>query len=201
VLLTPGDLEPRSVAAFLARLAPLFAVGLPGLLVREERLLDRALVELVGALRGLSGARLPWLALHDRLHLVAPLGASALHIGFRSLPPALARATLAQHIALGLSTHAADDARSWTAADYLFHGPVNATPSKAGRLEPIGVAGLARAVRASPRPVLALGGIRPGDVRALLAAGAHGVAVRGGVLASPEPARALARYLAELPPS
>jgi thiamine-phosphate pyrophosphorylase len=198
LLLTPGDLEPPSVAPFLAQLAPLLDAGLPGLLVREERLLDRAFLDLAAAIRALLRGRALWLGVHDRAHLAESTGARAVHLGFRSLPPRLARDEIEPGVALGLSTHADDDPSAWGEADYLFHGPVHATPSKAGWKAPIGVEGLARAVRASPRPILALGGVLPEHVSELLAAGAHGVAVRAGVLASPAPARALERYLAEV---
>jgi thiamine-phosphate diphosphorylase len=195
IALTPGDLAPGSCARFLESFERALEAGLPGLLVREPGLTDRALLELVRQLRARQDGRELWLGLHDRAHLVRAAGASALHLGFRSLPPAPLRAWLGPGLPLGLSTHAGDDPRSWEAADYLFHGPLHATPSKQGRLAPIGFEGLERAVRASTRPLLALGGVAPCDVGPALALGAHGVAVRAGILGAADPGAAAGAYL------
>jgi thiamine-phosphate pyrophosphorylase len=198
IALTPGDLAPASAARFLRAFERALAAGLPGLLVREPGLGDRAYLELVRELRVRQGERELWLGLHDRAHLVRAAGAAALHLGFRSLPCELLRPWLGPGPALGLSTHAGDDPRPWEAADYLFHGPLHETPSKHGRLAPVGLAGLARALRASSRPLLALGGVRPQDVGPALAAGAHGVAVRAGILGARDPGAAAAAYLQAL---
>ena len=198
IALSPGDLA-REDGAFLAALERALAAGLPGLLLREPRLSDRAYLELgraVGRLRA-SQAGL-WFAVHDRAHLAAELGADALHLSFRSLRPAELRPWLEPRLALGLSTHAHDDAAAWAEADYLFHGPFRSTPSKAGRLEPVGFAGLERALARARRPLLALGGVTPADVRQIRALGAHGVAVLSGVLGAQDPARATRAYLAPL---
>jgi thiamine-phosphate diphosphorylase len=193
VALSPGDLRDDSGAAALAFLAALeraLGAGLPGLLLREPQLADRDFLALGERVRKLSARAGAWLAVHDRAHLAAALGADALHLGFRSLAPRELRPWPAgAHpcgIALGLSTHAHDDPRAWADADYLFHGPLHATPSKAGRLEPVGADGLARALAATTRPIRALGGVTPG------------VAVRAGLLPAADPAAATRAYLAGL---
>jgi len=199
IALSPGDLETRPAAGFLAALEDALAAGLPGLLLREPRLGERAYLELGRAVAALR-ARFPalWLGVHDRAHLARALGADALHLGFRSLAARELRPWLGSEIALGLSTHAGDDPESWDGADYLFHGPLHATPSKAGRQGPVGLAGIARAVRVARRPLLALGGVTPADLAPLVRAGAHGAAVRAGILAAPDPARATRAHLAAL---
>lgn len=199
IALSPGDLAAGKHRSFLAALEHSLAAGLPGLLLREPLLSDRAYLELgraVGELR----ARHPgsWLAVHDRAHLAAELGADAVHLSFRALRPAELRPWLDARLVLGLSTHAQDDARAWSEADYLFHGPLHATPSKAGRLAPLGFEGLERALVAARRPLFALGGVTPADVPRALALGAHGVAVLSGILPSPDPARATQAYLEAL---
>lgn len=198
VALSPGTLERGGRAGFLSALVAALEAGLPGLLLREPGLSDRALLALgleVGALR----ARVPfWFALHDRAHLVAALDAAALHLSFRSLTPSAARTALAAEVTLGLSTHALDARADWRGADYLFHGPLHATPSKVGRLAPVGFDGLAQAVADAPVPLLALGGVRAEDVARVRTSGAHGVAVLSGILCAADPARATAAYLAEL---
>lgn len=199
IALSPGELEVGGFRAFLAALERALEAGLPGVLLREPRLTDRAFLDLgreVVRLRAFQPAL--WLAVHDRAHLAAELGADALHLSFRSLRPAELRPWLDPELALGLSTHAHDDPGEWAGADYLFHGPLHATPSKTGRLEPVGFAGLKRALALARRPLLALGGVRPADVREVRRLGAHGVAVLSGVLGAADPARATAAYLESL---
>ena len=199
IALTPGDLALGGFGAFLEVLERALAAGLPGVLLREPRLSDRAFLDLgreVMRLRALRPAL--WMAVHDRAHLAAELGADALHLSFRSLRPAELRPWLDPRLALGLSTHAHDDPGAWAEADYLFHGPIHATPSKAGRLEPVGLAGLERALARARRPLFALGGVRPTDVRELRRLGAHGVAVLSGVFGARDPARATGAFLETL---
>ncbi|MBI5431932.1 MAG: thiamine phosphate synthase [Planctomycetes bacterium] len=194
--LSPGDLGRATVERFLAAASRARAAGLAGIVLREPALDEHAYVELARRLRAkFAGA---WLAVHDRAHLALPLGADAAHVGFRSLAPAVLRTWLDPKLALGLSTHADDNARAWADADYLFHGPVFDTPSKRGLVEPIGLAGLVRAKGRTTRPTWALGGIRPDRVRDVLATGVQGVAVRAGIFDAADPARAVASLLAAL---
>jgi thiamine-phosphate pyrophosphorylase len=197
VALTPGDLLPAAVPRLLAALEAATAAGLPGLLLREPAWSDRALLELALTLRERMAAP-RWLAVHDRTHVALAARADAVHLGFRSLAPALVRGLAGASLALGRSTHAGDLEPWWRGADYLFHGPVHATPSKQSWKEPIGIAGLQRACAATDLPVLAIGGLRPADARAALAAGAHGLAVRAGILAADDPGDACEGYLRAL---
>lgn len=193
VALSPGTLAAGATAPFRAALARARAAGLPGLLLREPGLTDRAFLALAREVRAAGG----WLALHDRAHLAAEVGADAVHLSFRSLRPS-ELAWLPRGIARGLSTHAHDEPRDWEGADYLFHGPLHATAGKPVALAPLGLAGLARARARTARPILALGGVQPTDVGALLAAGLHGVAVRAGILGAPDPGAATRAYLEAL---
>jgi len=197
VALSPGTLAPGGAGPFLATLEGALAAGLPGLLLREPGLSDRAFLALARELRARCAAAGCWLALHDRAHLAAELAADAVHLSFRSLRPR-ELAWLPRGIARGLSTHAQDETREWEGADYLFHGPLHPTPGKPVVLAPLGHAGLARARARSALPMLALGGVQPADVPLLRAAGLHGVAVRAGILGAPDPAAATRAYLEAL---
>jgi len=61
-------------------------------------------------------------------------------------------------------------------ADYLFFGPVFATPSKEAYGLPQGLERLAEVCRSVPIPVLAIGGITVANASACLAAGSSGIA-------------------------
>ncbi len=198
VALTPGVARPAHAAVDeLVRAArAAFAAGLRGLVLRESSLPDREYLELAVRLRALFAVRDgAWLCLHDRPHLAVAVGADAVHVGGASLAPADVRAWLAPEIALGLSTHAGDDARTWSAADYVFHGPLHAT-TKPGARPPIGYAGLQRAVAASARPVWALGGIEPEHAVEIASCGAQGLAVLSGLWARADVAARTREYVA-----
>jgi thiamine-phosphate pyrophosphorylase len=201
--LTPGDLAPGESRGILATIGRALEAGLPGLLLREPRWSDRELLELARELRSACDGAGAWLAVHDRAHVALAAGADAVHLGFRSLAPALLRGVLGERVALGLSTHTGDDPDTWRAADYLVHGPLRATPSKQAGTpawrEPIGLDGLRDTCESTETPVLAIGGVRPEDVGPALDAGAHGVAVLSGILAAADPAAATRAYVEALP--
>jgi len=199
--LSPGDLAEAELPGFLARLRRAVEAGLRGLLLREPQLEDRSFLELARSVRAqlaeTHGAH-AWLGLHDRVHLVLAAGAQGVHLGFRSLRPRELPHELLGGAAVGLSTHAADETAQWSGADYLFHGPVNPTPSKLGLVEPIGADGLAAGVARAPVPVWALGGLGPEHVALALEAGARGVAAISALWSPDDPAPTVTAFLEAL---
>ena len=189
--LTPGDLGEGSATAFLGRVERAVAGGLEALLLREPQLSERAYLALGRALRGLVRV----LVLHDRAHLVPELRADALQLGFRSLPPAIARELVGPGVALGFLAHAGDTHEQRAGADFLLVGPVLSTPTKEGLLEPLGFEALARECAREARPIWAIGGVQPEHVAQARAAGASGIAVRSGVFGAADPASAVRSYL------
>jgi thiamine-phosphate pyrophosphorylase len=204
--ITPGTLDARGARGFAGSIERAASAGLSGVLVREPGLSDRDTLALARRLREVldrasSHTAPAWLALHDRLHLAAACGADGVHLGYRSLPVAEARAILPRGLSLGFSAHAHDDPAAWDAADYLFFGPVLDTPSKEGLVEPTGFEGLTQAVeRAGQKPVLALGGLQPKHAARVRETGAAGLAVLRGVLGAEDPAGATRDYLAAWSP-
>lgn len=199
IALSPGDLERASAARLVDALERACAAGLPGFLLREPRLSDREYLELARSLEDLRRRhRGLWFAVHDRAHLARALAADAVHLSFRSLRVEELRPWLGPATALGLSTHAHDDPRAWRGADYVFHGPLRATPDKEHAQAPVGMQGLERAARAAPCPAYALGGVCAEDARELVARGLHGVAVRSRLLGAAEPGVATRTYLEQL---
>jgi len=194
--LTPGTLgagDARAAAELVQRVRAAVDGGLAGVLLREPGLADGELLALARELRERFGEL--WLGLHDRPHLARAADVRAVHLGGRSLPPRAVRPWLPAEIAIGLSTHADDEAADWDGADYLFHGPVHPTPKPRPRA-PVGPAGLARAVDRAVVGVWGLGGIGPEQVAEVLKAGARGVAVLSGILPAADPRAAAQRYAA-----
>ena len=120
---------------------------------------------------------------NDRLDVALAERAGGVHLGENSLPLAEAKRlanTQAQNhdFLFGVSCHSLEAAKSAASdgADYLFFGPVFATPSKAAFGTPQGIEQLAEACRTVSIPVLAIGGITLENSSACLAAGASGIA-------------------------
>lgn len=150
--------------------------------------------EVVGVCRPL-GARV---AVNDRVDVALAAGADGVQLGERSLPVAVVR-RIAPGLRIGASIHDLDGARRADAAgaDWLTFGHVYATASHPGE-PPRGLDALQAVARSTRRPVVAIGGIGPEQVPAVLAAGAAGVAVISAILAAPGPAAATLSLRREL---
>jgi thiamine-phosphate pyrophosphorylase len=122
------------------------------------------------------------LLVNDRLDVAWAARAAGLHLGENSLPISeatrwRARSQRADFL-VGASCHSLPAAAQAAAAgaDYIFFGPVFATPSKQAFGAPQGLQKLAQVCRAVSVPVLAIGGITPENAAACLHAGAAGIA-------------------------
>jgi thiamine-phosphate pyrophosphorylase len=118
--------------------------------------------------------------LNDRADLALEVGADGVHVGQDDAPVSLVRRLLGPGAIIGLSTHEPAQLAAALGEDvnYLSAGPVEATPTKPGRAG-TGVEYASEAVRRSPWPVFVTGGVSPGCVDALAAAGVrHFVVVR-----------------------
>ena len=106
--------------------------------------------------------------------------ADGVHLGQDDLSPLIARRLAGERIIIGRSTHGREELdRSLTEPiDYVSAGPVEATPTKAGR-EPTGLNYLEYATKTACVPVFVTGGVTPEKIPTLAAAGArHFVVVR-----------------------
>jgi len=161
---------PEDEQALLARrlLPPIHAVA------------ARLLIHGDAALAGLAGA--------DGVHLSAGADAAA------------ARARLGRDKLIGISIHSVGEATAIVPAhvDYALAGPAFETASKPGYGPEIGHKGLAEIACAAPVPVLAIGGINALRVPELIAAGAAGVAVMGGVMRASDPGTEVRGLIAAL---
>ncbi|MET8367497.1 thiamine phosphate synthase, partial [Micromonospora sp. NPDC005194] len=111
-----------------------------------------------------------------------PLGGDAVHL------PAAGPYPPPPHQLVGRSCHSVAELNRLTTEHYATVSPVWPTKSKPGYGPPLNVAGLGSLVRASPVPLLALGGVEtPEQVTACVDAGAAGVAVLGALMRAKDP--------------
>lgn len=172
--------------------------GEVAVMLREKDLPARRLLELAMALRRVTREAGALFLVNDRVDVALAAGADGVHLPSAGLPPDAVRRLLGDEGIIGVSTHSEDEAARAEAAgaDYVTFGPVFPTPSKAPYGDPVGLERLA-ALEAH-LPVYGLGGIDAETAGAVRSAGARGVACIRAVLAAPEPADAVRRFLKAL---
>ncbi|MGO7180792.1 thiamine phosphate synthase [Rhizobium brockwellii] len=140
------------------------------------------------------------LIVNDDVEAAIAIGADGLHIGQEDMGARRARTMIGPDMILGLSVETAALASTVDPdlIDYTGVGPVFATPTKADHKQPIGFDGLARLVKASPVPSVAIGGLKADHVAQVFAAGAEGLAVVSAICGTPAPEAATRRIAAEI---
>ncbi len=130
--------------------------------------------------------------INDRPDLVAECAADGVHVGQDDTPVAEARRLAGPDALVGLSTHssehleAAHEAEDDARPDYISVGPIWATPTKPGR-PAAGVEYVELAAARSALPWFAIGGIEPGNLAVVIAAGARRVVVVRAIRDAEEP--------------
>ena len=135
--------------------------------------------------------------LNDRPELVAAAGADGVHVGQDDAPVARARELVGSGRLVGLSTHSPEQVDAAAGVDYIGVGPVHETPTKPGR-PAVGVELVRYAAAHAEVPFFAIGGIDPGNVAPVVAAGAHRVAVVRALTEAVDPESSARRLRAAL---
>jgi thiamine-phosphate pyrophosphorylase len=121
------------------------------------------------------------------LDVALAVGADVIHLGQNDLPLAEAlrarSAARAEHLSIGISTHALEQAEAAAAggADYIGFGPVFPTQSKTDADPVVGLAALRQVTATVMIPVVAIGGITLDTVEEVARAGASAAAVIAAV--------------------
>jgi thiamine-phosphate pyrophosphorylase len=158
------------------------AAGVGWIQIREKDLDTRVLANLVRHALDITRDTSARILVNDRLDVVLAAGAAGVHLGEMSL----GAGTLAEwrrssgytEFQIGVSCHSVEAARAAErdGADYVFFGPVFATPSKASFGLPQGTQHLRQACDSVQIPVLAIGGVDLQNAASCMAAGAAGIA-------------------------
>lgn len=155
----------------------------------------RALLEAARALVPAAEARGALLLVNDRPDVARAAGAHGVHVGQDDLPPAEARRVVGPGALVGASAHdEAELARVVDAVDYVGFGTLFPSPTKP-ELGAQGLERLRRLAATCPAPIYGIGGITHDTAPAVIAAGAHGVAVSSAVLDAPDPREAARRLV------
>lgn len=167
-----------------------------------KALLERALrlLEIARERRGGKGG--VSVIVNDRVDVALAAGADGVHVGQGDLPVAAVRRLAGRRLLVGVSTANIGEARraAEEGADYCGCGPVFVTTTKHKPV--LSGMGYLREYLADERvskvPHLAISGITPENMGALVAAGVKGVAVSSAVCEAAEPGRVCERIVAAL---
>lgn len=166
--------------------------------LRDKTTLDDDLAALARLLLPEMAAFGALLIVNDRVEVALAAGAHGLHIGQGDGDALAIRRRMPPGMILGLSIETVAQARLIPpGVDYIGAGPVRATPTKPDHATPIGFDGLAQIVATTTLPAFAVGGLKPGDARAVRATGAIGMAMISAVTRAPDPEAATRALLTE----
>ena len=162
--------------------------------LRDKDLDDEELVDAARGFRAAADAADALFLINDRPDLAEACDADGVHVGQEDIAPSDARAVLPTDALLGLSTHSREqieDAqeRGDEAPDYISVGPIWETPTKQGR-PGVGLELIDTAARIARLPWFAIGGIDPGNVGEVVAAGARRIVVVRAIRDAEDPAAA-----------
>jgi thiamine-phosphate diphosphorylase len=173
--------------------------------LRDKRATSLELTRVGERLRRVTGDAGVPLIVNDRADVAQAIRADGVHVGHpgqEDLPPDVCRRILGPPAIVGVSVDRVDEVAESerSGATYVSTGPVYGTRTKADAGPAAGLALVTRMRAASRLPLTGIGGITAETARAVIRAGADGVAVAGAILAAADPeaaARAVRRAVDE----
>lgn len=146
--------------------------------LRVKRLDDVAFLEIAKRVRSACAHAEVSFVVNDRADIARLVRADGLHLGQNDLSIADARRVVG-NMQVGVSTHNLEQAAKADAqgADLIAFGPVFETKTKENPDPVVGLQALEKVCQTVSRPVVAIGGISPGNAGKALHAGARYVAV------------------------
>jgi thiamine-phosphate pyrophosphorylase len=181
----PGDAR----AILLRKIEAAATAGVDWIQIREKDLSGRDCASLTrkalkcAAMPPASGVSPTRIVVNDRVDVALAESAGGVHLGEKSLGVREVKRLVdsrakGRDFLVGVSCHSLEGAKAAArdGADYLFFGPVFATPSKTAYGASQGTARLTEVCRAVSIPVLAIGGITLENAASCLSAGAAGIA-------------------------
>ena len=146
--------------------------------LRTEKMTDRALLRTARKIRKtISNPHIKFI-INNRVDIALSCAADGVHLGHTDIPVDVARKIAGEMFIIGASTHNVAEAKraEKMGADYLGVGAIFPTETKKGaRICAIGT--LRSIIQHVKIPVIAVGGINDQNYRAVLRAGAAGIAV------------------------
>jgi thiamine-phosphate pyrophosphorylase len=179
----PGGRDPEEL------LRNALQSGVDVVQLREKSGDARAIVRAGRVFRRLCDAYDALFIVNDRPDLAIACAADGVHLGQDDGAVAAARRLVGDDLLIGVSTHSPDQVDGAREVDYIAVGPVFATPTKPD-YQPVGTQLVEYAAAHARVPFFAIGGIDPGNVSAVVDAGAERVAVVRAIRDAADPGEA-----------
>lgn len=145
------------------------------------------------------------LLLDDHVELTSQLDIDGVHLGKNDMPPAEARALIGEKYIIGGTANTFDDIKNLVAqgVDYIGLGPFRYTETKQNLSAIIGIEGYKNIISQChaagiTTPIVAIGGIEPDDITAIMKAGLSGIALSGAILRSDNPTETTRKIITTL---
>ena len=179
----------------------LVAGGATFLQLRAKTMASGALLDLAAAIAEIAHGAGAQLIVNDRADIARLAGADGVHVGQDDLSPGAVRRIVGDEMIVGVSTHTVEqlDAACREPIDYAAVGPVFKTTSKVTGYTERGVELVREAARrASPIPLVAIGGVTLETAPSVIDAGAASVAVISDLLITGDPEARTRTFLERL---
>lgn len=180
-----GLTDPSSGLSLSENAEALITAGIRWIQVRAKGDPDNLLLAQLETIAAVLPAGVK-LVINDRADLALAIQADGVHLGEEDIPAEAARRVAAgRPLMIGASTHSVESAilaASDPAVDYVAFGPLFESRTKNVR-PPLGLDALREVRDAVQKPIVAIGGIEPRNISAVIAAGATSCAVIGALYA------------------
>jgi thiamine-phosphate diphosphorylase len=169
--------------------------GVGTLQLRDKNASTRELIHMAVVLKDLCRNHGVLFVVNDRIDVAMAVGADGVHLGQDDMPVHLARKILGAHSIIGASVRSPREAAIAykEGADYIAANLIFPTDTKTDLGEPLGIEAISKLKKASPLPLVAIGGINPSNADAVRKAGADGIAVVSAIMAAEDVPLAVAQ--------
>lgn len=129
------------------------------------------------------------LIINDFVEIAAQIKSHGVHLGKNDMAPAEARKILGHHAIIGATANSEHDLVKLQSEniDYIGFGPYRFTNTKQNLAPVLGLKLMQQIIEKqfiNKFPIIAIGGIKHGDVAEILSAGLHGVAISSAITES-----------------
>jgi len=163
------------------------AVALGGATCIQLRLKDISARDLAALTQELVRSVGVPVIVNDRADVAIAAGAAGVHLGADDMPVGAVRKFAPEGFIIGASVGNDEERNSSRGADYVGIGPVFGTASKKDAGSAIGIAEFKRLAVATGLPAVGIGGINASNARAVIDAGAAGIAAIASVMGAGDP--------------
>lgn len=192
--------DKQDIDTFSSVLTEAVKGGVTMVQVREKHGDVRAFIERALCAKSiLAGTGVP-LIINDRVDVALAVDADGVHLGQSDMPATLARKLLGEDKMLGLSVESKSqlEEAKMLPVDYLGISAIFSTPTKSDVKYEWGIEGLVHAVKGSPFPTVAIGGINESNLVDVVTTGVHGIALVSAICHATSPKIAAENLLSKI---